>query len=356
MKCNIICFVVLLAIGCNGFKLDCPPLPPHTPKDIYDLRPNNIKVAMAFGDSITAAFGLMGTGGELNEFRGQSWAIGADANATTIHNFLSTYVPDLQGGALGQHVVEYCAGPTCPPFQYHPNVDRYNAAQSGAMIMNLPTHQFDYLVNQIYTNPKIDVQNDWKLLTILIGANDICSCCQTNASYTGPDAFEKYLMDTLEKVRSALPRTFVNLLTGFNLSEVYNLGRKTLYCQLHQRVFDWECGCIFNPNGNKTRKEVDVVTQQYNERILKIGAYYKAQKYPDFAVVVQPLFWQTDASKLPIAFLSSLDCFHPSLFAHETMAIGLWNNMLTPAAKKKTSIAVGDTPICPTTDTLIYAD
>ena len=35
---------------------------------------------------------------------------------------------------------------------------------------------------------------------------------------------------------------------------------------------------------------------------------------------------------------SCLDCFHSSLLAHQDMAKGLWNNMLTPAAQKKISV------------------
>lgn len=345
--------LVLSCSICEG-KLNCPALPEHTPKDIYDLRPNNIKVVMALGDSITAAFGVMGNAGNLHEFRGKSWSIGGDINATTVPNFISTFVPNLQGVALGSHLLEYCSGPFCLPYQYHPEVDHHNAAQSGGMIMNLPQHEMDYLLTQVYNNPAIDIVNDWKLLTILIGANDICDTCLTNASYTGPDAFEKYLTDTLERVRSTLPRTFVNLITGFNLSEVYYLGRKSLYCEAHQRVFSWECGCIFDKNADATRLEVDIVTQQYNERIFKIAARYKALQYPDFAIVVQPFFSKTKASEFPTSFLSTFDCFHPSLLAHQTMATALWNNMLTPTASKKTKIDFGDVPMCPTPDTLLY--
>lgn len=361
MKYSICILVVLVVVvvcsvvHCEG-KLNCPALPPHTPKDIHDLRPSDIKVVMALGDSITAAFGVMGEAGGLNEFRGKSWCIGGDENATTVPNFLSTYVPDIQGAAKGHHVLEYCSGPQCPNFQYHPQTDVHNAAQSGAMIMNLPTHEFDYLLKQVYNNPNIDIENDWKLMTILIGANDICSCCDLNQTYTGPDAFEKDMRDVLEKVRSTLPRTFVNLILGFNISEVYWLGRKSLYCELHQRVFSFECECIFDKNANATRLEVDVVTQQYNQRLFKIAADYKAKNYSDFAAVIQPILYRANAIDFPESFLSTFDCFHPSLIAHETFAIALWNSMLTPAAQKKTNISFGDIPMCPTANTKIYTD
>lgn len=50
-------------------------------------------------------FGLMGWKGGVEEFRGQSWAIGGDPNATTLFNFLKTYNSSLIGGSLGHHIV-----------------------------------------------------------------------------------------------------------------------------------------------------------------------------------------------------------------------------------------------------------
>jgi len=357
MNLVFVCFVILL--NCFNFcesKLDCPPLPPHSPKNINDLRPNDIKVVMALGDSITAAFGLMGAKGEFNEYRGLSWCIGGDENATTIPNFLLTYVPEVVGASVGHHIVEDCTGPNCLPFQYHPKIDQFNAAQSGAMIMNLPLHEMDYLLEQVLRNPNVDVANDWKMLTILIGANDICKCCSTNASYTGPEAFEQDLVAVLEKVRVTLPRTFVNLILGFNLSEVYNLGRKSIACELKQRLFSWECGCIFHKGANATRVEVDAIAQQYNQRIFKIQDLYRSKNFTDFAVVAHPFMYRTNLDTFPLDFLSTLDCFHPSLFAHENLAVALWNSMLTPAAQKKTQLTIGDKPICPTSNTLLYTN
>jgi len=358
MRCNLVVVLALLVLSsslCIG-KLNCPSLPPHTAKDIYDLRPNDIKVVIALGDSITAAFGLLGNAGEMNEFRGQSYSIGGDDNATTIPNFLSTYVPNIIGAAKGHHILEYCPGAPCPDFQYHPAIDVFNAAQSGAMAINLPLHQLGYLIPQIAKHPEIDLENDWKLLTILIGANDICEACvNSNLSYTTPDAFEQYLMQTLQKVQTSLPRTFVNLILGFNLSEVYNLASKSLYCEAHERIFAFECACLFNKtSGPTTRAFIDQLTQQYNERVYRVANYWSAQKYAGFAVVVQPFLHLTTAKDLPLSFLSDFDCFHPSLFAHENLAIALWNSMLTPAEKKKTSLNLNDTPICPTADTLLY--
>ena len=54
--------------------------------------------------------------------------------------------------------------------------------------------------------------------------------------------------------------------------------------------------------------------------------------------------------------LMQLDCFHPSLIAHQHLAKALWNNMLTPAAKKKDYFDWKEDFVCPTNTTLLYTD
>jgi hypothetical protein len=46
----------------------------------------------------------------------------------------------------------------------------------------------------------MDVSQDWKVLTIMIGANDLCASCAFNLSYLSPDDYENNLMGTLERV------------------------------------------------------------------------------------------------------------------------------------------------------------
>jgi len=45
--------------------------------------------------------------------------------------------------------LQLCYGVLCPPFQYEPKKDVFNAAQSGAMMPNLVTHEFSYLIDQV---------------------------------------------------------------------------------------------------------------------------------------------------------------------------------------------------------------
>jgi len=51
--------------------------------------------------------------------------------------------------------------------------------------------------------------------------------------------------------------------------------------------------------------------------------------------------------------LSELDCFHPSALADAGWAIGLWNSMLLPDARKPHTIAPNIQFVCPTVDTFL---
>jgi len=139
-------FIVLMGnIDSSSPINSCPKLAPRPrPNSIKNLRPDDISVVMALGDSITAAFGLKGAYGGLEEYRGQSWSIGGDSDAVTLANFFKYYNSSVQGASLSNHIVEVCMGPFCPGHQYWPDLDVLNAAQSGAWIQNLP-YQIKYL-------------------------------------------------------------------------------------------------------------------------------------------------------------------------------------------------------------------
>jgi len=318
---------------------------------------------MALGDSITAGFGINGIEGGLLEVRGHSYAIGGDTNAVTLANFLKFYSPDIQGASLGNHLLEYCGGNNCSAlFPYEPKSDVLNAAVSGAEVDTLYSHELDYLLEQLHKNSKINMTSDWKLLTIWIGANDLCGSCGNTSTFDymlPADNFESELRRVLEKVRTNIPRTFVNLIETFNISQVYTLGLTAPWCKEIHRIFPSECPCIFHNGtvGNLYRTQVDRMGQEYNMRLQKIAKDYASKGYPEFAVVSQPPGRDAAISKFPASYLSDLDCFHPGLLAHQLFTAGIWNSMLLPAAKKPTSMVPGNTPIlCPTADTVFYTN
>ncbi|RKO88499.1 hypothetical protein BDK51DRAFT_31343, partial [Blyttiomyces helicus] len=70
-------------------------------KDVHHLRPQDISLVAALGDSITAGLfmedgKLPGSELTLKEYRGKVFDIGGDPGETTIPNLLKTYNPKLE--------------------------------------------------------------------------------------------------------------------------------------------------------------------------------------------------------------------------------------------------------------------
>jgi len=303
------------------------------------------------GDSITTGFGVRGT---ANESYGVSFSMGGDAGAISLANFFLEFNPELVGSSTGTYPAQVCFGASCPAARYSPSQDANNAAESGAMVADMVSTQVAYLITQVNQAANMDVANDWKVLTIMIGMNDLCASCTFDLDYLSPDDYQNNLMATLERVRTSLPRTFVNLVGGFNISQAYDLSLTANRCSNISRPWFIQCDCLFQPENGFVREEIDASITQFNARAQTVATYYQRKAYDNFAVVFQPFATNTHISDLPTSFLSHLDCFHPSQTAQEAMAVALWNNMLTPSALKKTSLVMSDTPICPTPDTLLY--
>ncbi|CAG8511946.1 324_t:CDS:2 [Funneliformis mosseae] len=298
----------------------CPKLTPRKvpPKSVHDLRVDDIEIIMALGDSITAALGAKGQDTnipidfhKLYENRGVSFVMGGDPGAVTIANFIKHYSPLLKGPSVGDHLFELCYGVICPPYQYKPDQDRLNAAQSGMMVSNL-TMELIYLLDQLYKEPIKDILKSYKYLNLFIGSNDICLRCSNNLPWLSIEQFEYYLLTTLETIREKIPNTVVNLLGVFNVSQVYELTRGEKYCKLRRVIGDYECSCAYLPGalGDLNRKKMDETAMEYNKAIQNVVNYYASKHSDSFAVMYQP--FDLDLLTFPVDGLSSLDCFHPS--------------------------------------------
>lgn len=144
----------LVFFSLHSFLLPCPDLIPRLilfniyirakPTSVHDLRFDDISVIAALvtnqmtkGDSITAALVAKAPSRFLVnstfENRGVSFAIGGDKDAITLPNIIKRFNPNIIGASIGDHRIELCQGTNCLPYQYVPELDRLNAAQSGAM-------------------------------------------------------------------------------------------------------------------------------------------------------------------------------------------------------------------------------
>ncbi|KAJ3164773.1 hypothetical protein HDU88_004985 [Geranomyces variabilis] len=118
----------------------------------------------------------------------------------------------------------------------------YNLALSGARISNVHL-EVDALIERVKIDGIVDMKNDWKYLTTLIGANDLCLAC---ANLLSPDSYERMLRMNIEKLRAAFPRMIIHISTMFKFSEIYGITKQKPYCATLRDIGGFvECPCAF---------------------------------------------------------------------------------------------------------------
>ena len=118
--------------------------------------------------------------------KGVSFSIGGDSNLTetiTMPNILKQFAPDITGFSTGNTWLYTKAG------------DKLNRAVSGSEAHNI-MDQVKELIFLLQTMPEIDFKNDWKLVTLFIGANDLCETC-TGRVESFPENYIKFVKDAL---------------------------------------------------------------------------------------------------------------------------------------------------------------
>ncbi|KAL0083939.1 hypothetical protein F4703DRAFT_1605132 [Phycomyces blakesleeanus] len=321
---------------------ECPPLKPRRspPKDVTDLRIDDIKVIASLGDSTMAGFGLQEiidgtTPLDALEIRGKNYATGGDPGAKSLARFTTNYQPELKGASVGQIVVTRCNYDYCALSDYNPDVDRLNGAKSGAIAKRIKD-ELDYVIPYMKEYPGVDFENDWKLIILHIGNNDQCDSCTVRGNESTPEVYGSYIDTAIERISQNIPKAIVTLVGNLNVSTLYNLAsRHPEYCPTEDATINYltpkvECPCLSSP---ELMLGMDAVVAEYNKRLIKIAEKYKAKKGSNFAVVYQPA--GIDFRGFPINYLSPLDCFHPSIHAQEYFAKILWNSLFRPSIKKQ---------------------
>ncbi|XP_069092316.1 phospholipase B1, membrane-associated [Pleurodeles waltl] len=328
-----------------GGTISCPDMNPsvNTPVSVHTLRPADIKVVAALGDSLTAGNGAGANNllEVLTQYRGLSWSIGGDGNlstVTTLPNILREFNPTVQGFSTGK-------GAETTPNAF------FNQAKLGAKSDDMRT-QAEILVNLMKNNTKINFTEDWKLLTLFIGGNDLCDICD-DLNYYSPENFVLNIKGALDFFHAQVPRMFVNLVSVLHilpLRELYQDNRVSCPRAL-MRIL---CGCVVNPADNST--DLETLARYNREYQVKTRQLVDSGRYDtkdDFTVVVQPFLEDViipkDKNGLPDSSYFSPDCFHFSGKTHALGAKALWNNMLEPLGEKTDNQSL-DAPIeltCP---------
>ena len=110
------------------------------------------------------------------------------------------------------------------------------------------------------------------------------------------------LNTVLAKIQKQIPRTFVNLVTMFNISQgkfhsnaflrslkVYDISMSSEYCRfMWDTLCKHECGCMTDDSTPQDRQMMDVTSVEFNKRIYKVASEWQAKGLSDFTVKVQP--------------------------------------------------------------------
>jgi len=302
------------------------------PTSVHKLRPADIKVVAAVGDSITAGFGEAATN-VINlptEWRGRSWTIGGEKAMKDLVN-VPGVLKEYQGKVYG-----YATGTGGPSSSNA----KFNVAVSGAIAQGIPG-QVNSLIDKMKKDSNVDYNNDWKLVSLWIGGNDLCAACNGN-SRNFPANYNNYIKTALDTLRAQMPRTFVNLISIVDVTLLY---------EVHDGDCDFWHGVVCKCGTSTDSKIRDLVRDyflQYNELIAKTADSYN--NLDDFTVVYQPFFEKTTIPTVggkPDRSYFSVDCFHFTEKAHDAGAVALWNNMFEPYGKKSDDWHPGETIICP---------
>ncbi|CAL8290008.1 unnamed protein product [Gadus morhua 'NCC'] len=303
---------------------------PTTPTSVHALRPGDVKVVAAVGDSLTAGNGVGAKTDNLllvaNEYRGLSWSIGGDANlanVTTLPNIMKEFNSDLTGWAVG-------IGEENDPQAFLNQA--VPGAKSGDMVKQVRT-----LVDKMKNDTRIDFKNDWKVITMFIGGNDICDFC-TDTVFFSPENVVGRVREALDLLHKEVPRAMVNLVELMHIVPLRELHQeKSLKCPtFFVKII---CPCILTPNkGTAELKKVEDINRAYQNGMRSLVDSGRYDTHENFTVVLQPFFREVIIPRLedgrPDRSYFSPDCFHLSQKAHTVMALALWNNMIESVGNK----------------------
>ncbi|XP_008639968.2 PREDICTED: phospholipase B1, membrane-associated isoform X2 [Corvus brachyrhynchos] len=323
-----------------GTNIPCSDRVPSdtVPVSVHNLKPADIRVIAGLGDSLTAGNGAGSKPHDvldvLTQYRGLSWSVGGNENistVTTLPNILREFNPSLVGYSIGTG-------------RENSKNAAFNQAVAGARADGVP-EQVRKLVDLMKNDSRINFQNDWKLITLFIGGNDLCKHCEDPVHHS-PENYTYNLQIALDLLHKEVPRAYVNLVTLLSVESLRELhASENNSCpKVLMRML---CPCVINPKDNTTElKKLIYFNRKYQERTRQLVESGRYDTKDDFTVVIQPFMTNMEMPKTqegsPDSSYFAPDCFHFSQKAHSQVARALWNNMLEPVGEKTDSQPIED--------------
>ncbi|XP_068199290.1 phospholipase B1, membrane-associated-like [Antennarius striatus] len=303
---------------------------PAPPTSVHELRPADIRVVAAIGDSLTAGNGIASSPSNildvLRQYRGLSWSIGGDENLTTVTtlpNILKHFNHNVTGFSVGM-------GKQNTPQSF------LNQAVAGAKSKDLSS-QVRTLVERMKKDSRVNFKSDWKVITVFIGGNDVCDHCYNSLFYSAEN-YVQNIRGVLDYLHKEVPRALVNLVEPLEI-----IPLREMHMDSSLRCPTWLvkilCPCVILPKQNsEALQKLKDLNRKYQHLLRELVESSRYDSRPDFTVVIQPFFREIIVPRMPDgrpdrSFFSA-DCFHLSQKAQTLMARSLWNNMLEPLGSK----------------------
>nr|CAH7756907.1 unnamed protein product [Callosobruchus chinensis] len=298
----------------------------EVPKTAHQVRPGDIDVIGAIGDSITAGMGTSAT--DLLQLivddRGKSFSGGGEGNwrtTLTLPNILKVFNSNL-------------VGYTTKPSLTIEKSSRFNVAEAGAISADVP-HMTKLLIDRMKTDPGVDITHHWKIITILIGANDFClELCYQKDPHDVLEKHRAHLQQALRSLRDSLPRTIVVLIPPPFIRPVVEFKDRPPVCRM---MHSFLCPCLAGLAYWRQRTTFDDVMRKWQLLDIEIA---NSQEFDleDFTVIPLNMTLNYTFPKYPdgrtnYGYLSA-DCFHLSERGHARFANGVWNSLLEPFGSK----------------------
>ena len=194
--------------------------------------------------------------------------------------------------------------------------EKLNVAKSGSIADDMP-NQARFLIKKMKKMKTIDYENDWKLVTLFIGGNDLCQYCdKSNLEVHYPENYIASIKEALDILHKEMPRTFVNLVNIVNVKDIKDMNRGLVCKVIHQFV----CKCGAYPKSEKDTELLDEYFRNYTRLTKDLVDSKRYDIKDDFTVVYQPFFRdflppRLENGKVDLSFFAP-DCFHFSLKSH----------------------------------------
>ena len=139
------------------------------------------------------------------------------------------------------------------------------------------------LVERISSNPAISIANDWKLITIFIGYNDLCKNSCHNRSSIVNNSVDN-IRAALNYLHEHLPRTFVNLVSPADITgaRIYSLILPA--CRI---IYNMNCPCAYANDSQPALNAVQRITREFHYQLNSLIDSGRYEITNDFSVVVQ---------------------------------------------------------------------